>query len=374
MNARTARAFSLVELLIAITVLAFGLLGIAAVFPVVIAQQRASTDQTLGAAAADFAAGRIEAGDTSIVNATQLLLDLDFDVPDDGFASCQGGVLVVFGSGLWVTNFEDDEGLPGFSLSEIRDDGVWEFQPGRASRCQPNGGGSFTIQTFGPPAGEVRIEPAQRLIPAPYSGGGDGGQPEYVWDPIFRRNGVSELEVAVFVRRLDLGIRVIGGQTLSDVLTGNGGGSGDPRLPVTVGGRGTEYSLPMSFAAYFQGPVDGGDDGRPLNQLIITDDELDGRSDRDDRDRAIRVGQLLLDNRGIVRTVRKIVERSPNGDLIVEVTPPASPAEAMDETGPPLSRSEIDGSRPTAERYRWVQQVVFTEETPAAIRVARVRG
>ncbi|MEO0386082.1 MAG: prepilin-type N-terminal cleavage/methylation domain-containing protein [Pseudomonadota bacterium] len=56
---RLRRAFSLVEILFAIVVLSLGLLGIAAVFPVVITQQQRAQDVVGGAVAATAARGAL---------------------------------------------------------------------------------------------------------------------------------------------------------------------------------------------------------------------------------------------------------------------------------------------------------------------------
>ncbi len=54
-----SRAFSLVEILIAILILGLGLLGLGAVFPAVIAQQRGAVEKTQGAAVAASAAATV---------------------------------------------------------------------------------------------------------------------------------------------------------------------------------------------------------------------------------------------------------------------------------------------------------------------------
>jgi len=105
-------------------------------------------------------------------------------------------------------------------------------------------GGGDTLMDFD--ARPIRITMNERLIPRPSLG--SSVQPRFVWDFIARRvpSGQTPLAVqsgarnpepfyddavqlAIFIRRIDVGIRVPGGQTLADVLQGVGG---DPRVAV----------------------------------------------------------------------------------------------------------------------------------------------
>jgi Tfp pilus assembly protein PilV len=68
---RALAAFSLIEVLISVLVLALGLLGLGAMFPVIIRQQRQATDATLGTMAAN--AARLELENNGIFRGTPSL-------------------------------------------------------------------------------------------------------------------------------------------------------------------------------------------------------------------------------------------------------------------------------------------------------------
>ncbi len=62
---RIRRAFSLIEILIAVIILGLGLLGLAALFPVVIREQRIGTDNVLGVTVANSARAIVDGPDWS---------------------------------------------------------------------------------------------------------------------------------------------------------------------------------------------------------------------------------------------------------------------------------------------------------------------
>lgn len=370
----------------AVTVLALGLLGIAAVFPVVISQQRTAQDETAGLAASIAVAGELSRAE-DLVDWDALLGDLAFDVPGDAgkpnasFIGCSGSRVIAYPTGLWATNWTGSAGVaspvvPGLRLSEYRDNGVIEVDVGLPWACVATGSQTVNLVvtprqlSAGPGVVDpalVEIQPAARLLPQPFS----GDQPVYVWDPVLRRSVAGELEAAIFVRRIDATIRVPSGQTMSDVLAGPGGG----RLPVTVRGQGQQYSLPRSFGAYFS-------QGREADRLFITADNLDGRSTAAERNAAIRPGQRLLDNLGVVRRVVRVVGPNPAAlnELEVVVSPPSSASQALT-----VQQASGGGSgtlrgfgtsspTPVTGLYRVVRQVVFTDESPADVFVRKVGG
>jgi prepilin-type N-terminal cleavage/methylation domain-containing protein len=210
----TRRAFSLIEVLISVVVLGLGLLGLAAVFPVVLAQQRSVTDASVGVSversAVAFLRGAVtranEAGNTN--------------------AAGRRGWNVLLGDTQWSR-------LPTGSRH-----GPW-------TTATISAGASGQAAGFGmdPTDGALylggsashleRIPVGARLSPTPYT---SEAQPRFVWDFVPRRvdqgrpgtDADDAVQVAVFVRRLDAGLRLSPGVTLSDALTG-----GMPGAPAT---------------------------------------------------------------------------------------------------------------------------------------------
>lgn len=351
-------AFSLVELLVALVVLALGLLGIASVFPVVISQQRQALDDTVGYAQAKQVEAELRSEQGGLLLFPSLLLgDMDFDVPDNSFRGCRGGEVYALPSGLWVTDPGDLPHTSGGS-EQAAERGEILLEADQGSRCDGSGFDEYSLDSDD--REEVRITPAMRLLPQPYSG--DGIEPQFVWDPVFRRGFDGGLEAIVFVRRIDRTIRVPDGQRLSDVLTAGA------RLPVTPGGRGGDtYSRPRSFAAWVEQPDGTKDTG--LDIISITDDPLDGYSRPRDRDSAIYPGQLLVDNLGQVREVIEVLGVQ-DGDLRVRVNRPVASGETLERREHLAVLDETD--QVYTGRYAVLRQVVFTDEEPVSVQVITV--
>jgi hypothetical protein len=161
-----------------------------------------------------------------------------------------------------------------------------------------------------------------RMYPQPYS----GLQPEYIWDLVPRKRTDGTLQVAVFVRRIDSGIAIPGGSSLSEVLvgqidvnqqnvtvlpvaedpntgvpTGNGRGvySGIRSAPLTIVQTGS-----ITLAA-----VSRGDDS--VNQLA-------------------RVGQKFIDNLGDQPSVQTIVAREVINDQVILTLSPGYSSDLVD--------------------------------------------
>lgn len=260
-----------------------------------------------------------------------------------------------------------DSQFPGFDY----DTGLWSYDTG-------------TIPSV--PLGDIyvtQLPVAARLYPMPYS----GKDPRFVWDVAMRREPSGDrLQAAIFVRRVDARIRVPKDHSLSDVLAGGGGiDYNDTRLPVAIINDGSARS---GTIAPDQGPNDASFyaaiqslkvEVHPehLDWLIFTD----GRNGGVDTSvsLATKVGQKLVDNTGVVRTVIGVPQPSDGDPLegfmtsarVVIVDPPFLPNNAGgDDTsdirpgGTYSQNKDYDD-----ERASWVRQVIFTPRTPVAVRV-----
>ncbi|MFG0328183.1 MAG: type II secretion system protein [Phycisphaerales bacterium JB037] len=368
------RGFTLIEILIAIVILSLGLLGLAAIFPVVVFQQRIATDQAQGGNAA-------EAAETFLRrNASLHQRNADTTIQDDrrGFEWLR----------VAESNFVDVRFEPLWSPF-----GEWET---------PNETDSF--MTIDPRTGLLTIEAesgglpveipvAQRLIPAPYA---ESGEPIYVWDVAMRRvitesdrNGAPKptrndaIEVAVFVNRVDSGIEVptrfrddanqqaAKGRRLrlSDVLvqdpnelvprefavpvsveqlSGENDGIGRPRKDGAIDQSGNRRGYAVPFTIAVATSLDYDDPTEIERNRIELD--LSGRADaRVLFELASQPGQRLVDGQGNLYTVVRADETAAN---TVIVRPPVpSSIQLSDE----------------------LREVVLTPKVPVSVRLFRVQ-
>lgn len=412
---RGCRGFTLIEVLLGILILALGLLGLGAVIPVVVREQRAASDATLGVAVA--------------ASAEQYLTrSLGFDPSTPGVTAwdvmlnTRSFSPVLAGNTRYLWNAVQRPIDPGLQLTEgtgrnlgsppldrVRLNGEFSFNEAtgemrwiatlyeRQIRSTPTSpwitafdlGGRF----------EVSIPIADRLWPSPQvqtseslPAGRDPFRPLFVWDFAARRvppragAGLSmvptvtmpeSVQVAVFVRRLDLNIRVPavrdltarGDYTLFGVLTGRVPAEFQ-RLPVAVDDQGL--------------PTNQGFDSRnpssrrysQIQQLQATFDPLDPR--RGERDvlllssaqpnpllrLAAIPGQRLVDNLGNVYTVRGV----PDPETLASSTR----VEVFVE--PPVPEGVLRQGDPAAtdDNPNVLRQVIFTPQVPAAVRVFTV--
>lgn len=356
----TRAGFTLIEVLIATLILSLGLLGLFALFPGVIQQQRNARDEALGTVAARTATSLLEGGSLFEPQAlTYLRQDPYFSFRSRNHASCADernpknnaadrGVAY-----LWENDW-DWTGL----LPEVRnrylDEGILTFGGGKVVlRCNPTILQRDSSSVFA----------ASRVLPEVYV-----GTPQFVWDVVMRRvaptgpddpKGVP-LQAAIFVRRIDPGIDVPREKTLSDVLTGrNLSSATQRRLPVTVDPRG----LPSGdgagrYALVLSAEVEAlpSDPNLPRGLMLLK--KSDGPYAREnDLDMARQVGQKLVDNFGVVRTVTEVPTKYPNG---VIVDPPVA-VEQMQ--GPAyLGDTDIPANAPQN-----VVQVIFTPQVPVRV-------
>lgn len=389
------RGFTLLEVLIAVVVLAFGLLGVVAVFPAVIDVQRRAQDAVLG--------GSLAASAEAYVNASVLdseTLDwINWEELSDGATgirrfparevltndrSISNAGAAVRPSPVVILDFLWD--IP----TAVGETGTLEWGGGAAGQRYLPSSGTGSLIEFLP---TITFDVGQRLLPDDAS----GDAPRYVWDAIVRRvdTGVGTpvaagdrtsvrvdadrlpelpVEVAIFVRPIDRGIRVPAGLTLRDALRGyrltseiNGplvrdglddrerffpvavaDGKLEERTPGLSLASGASYSLPITVV-----PGSNLNDRMDRLELNPDDNQVDyGDITDDDREfRMIRalgqVGQLFIDNFGIVHRVTRVIEDEDEPrNVTIEFSPPLTPD--------------------------W-RQIVFTPQVPADIRVVRTR-
>ncbi|MEL6497716.1 MAG: prepilin-type N-terminal cleavage/methylation domain-containing protein [Planctomycetota bacterium] len=407
MTQRSARkpGFTLLEVLIAVVVLAFGLLGVVAVFPAVIDVQRRSQDAVLG--------GSLAASAEALLNSSVLeseTLDwydwesetspgvrrfppsevLSNDVSISALGPPQGPAddQVVRLDFLWDSVEVDDEGV--LVLGGTGRNAAVPFRFSDVDRTTPVSGSQALP--------EIEFPVSQRLLPDEAS----GDEPRYIWDVLVRRVDVgiglalndarSEVEVPlarlpelpvelmVIVRPVDRGIRVPVGLTLRDTLRGYelapGPGGAivrdplseiDRRFPVSAadsdlatpqpGARlndSSQYSLPIFGRRVGSAPTE------PVSQFAFGSGpkQVDFRqrrpgtppvlvNTRNAQREFAKVGQIFVSDRGIVHRVTRVASDADDEDEIrVSFEPPITPG--------------------------W-RQIVFTPQVPADIRVIRAR-
>ena len=255
-----AAGFSLIEVLVSVVVLALGLLGLAAVFPTVIRQQRLASDGVEGKS--------LERSISELVLKNSLL-----NAPSVGGPN-QNGEYNVNDLRGWRTLTGDRTWSELINNNYSQPPTYWSYQgdwvvPNVITGTGFNGGINIVANTgdvvIGAPSaggpliieGGVPIPLSERLVPTPDLA--NGVVPRYVYDLAARRIDVGfqlvsaeagggsqffrniainddRVEVAVFVRRIDSGVRVPPGESLSNVLLGRGVTSAARRIPVAADG------------------------------------------------------------------------------------------------------------------------------------------
>lgn len=390
MKTRLRRAFSLVEILFAIVVLSLGLLGIAAVFPVVITQQQRAQDVVGGAVAATAARGALGNGGAI---AELILIQDGFD--SDRVLDEEGDT--ASGSNGGNGSFDNDAILGGDPRASSNDpddlyEYLWESDwvwAGFSNSINPSSGGlgddRLGLIAFGPAQvdGEriAQVSVESRLVPQPSL----GQDPEYVWDFMLRRAPDLSIEAAVFVRRIDPQIRTAGRRS--------GGSATPPTLSEILFDADGDHEdlVPLAFDYDNRVRVPGGDtsrgDGRVGYSTILAleaevhdnfntigpavgayielsaNDPAGGPNVTNDLARDVRLllqpGQRFVDNLGVVRTVV-----GPGLDRDGEVEP------TWLRVSPPYTAAELRNSD-SAESGR-LRQILYTAEVPVSVFVVEV--
>lgn len=402
------RAFTLLEILISVVVLAIGLVGVVAIFPAVIDLQRRAQDVVIGTAAASSAEATLVG---TFVENKSLDWNSDWDEVFNSNPFTRKDLFPVFDilrldPGISVRDARVPVGASGF-IYDFLWDVRWEWERQRNTDTEQvlvetgdlvlGGGRSYkrflenNVEVTLP---EVTLGLGQRLMPDAAS----GQDPRYVYDMVVRRvdagigfspRGGSgtrtyekqvqiarlpelPIQIAVFVRRVDRNIRTPLGVSLREAITGV---NDDPDDSDNI--RDADRRLPLAvdndnFARVIQNGKPGEHSySRPIQALLrdttISEtkegsgvfDLFDPYSLRFNEPNVVadtaatsltQVGQLFVDNQGVVRQVVSIVERD-------------SPATAVLRVDPPFSTDSLDEFR----------QIVFTPQVPVGIRVITTR-
>jgi len=349
--------FSLVEVLIAIFVLAIGLLGVAAVFPAVVRQQRTATDAVQGISiqrsVEELLRGHSELSEANVTTS---------DAEGNQLLSPRGWALIAGDAnfsrgGDWAAANEVAAGAgpsaPGISLDTANGD------------MFVGSNGAF---------GSIRIPLAERLIPRPSSG--SSVEPRFVWDfiarrvaagekPVIRDNGTSSnfskydddtLQLAVFVRRIDSGIRTPGGRSLGDVLTA------DNRSVVPVA---EDRDGRPTFDGYGRGTAPRYSPIRTTNVSVVRNADTQRwmlnvvTADQATSFAALRphfeqLGQKFVDSRGMVHEVVRVNRDVSPVQLTID--PALASGLVIDAQGAVMS-----------------PEVYFTSQVPASVSVVTIR-
>lgn len=168
------RAFTLVEMLFGIFILALGVISISALFAVGITQQKRSAEAIEGPMAARHAAdvlrGKLQAED---------------------FGAHQSRV--GFGGSIVWEEFDFGWSHPAFDLDTGE---VWCFLPADTMTTLP-----YSQVKYGPTAPDIRFTQSERLWPQGAPNTNVEYAPRYAWDFCIRRTG-GKVEAAIFVYRV----------------------------------------------------------------------------------------------------------------------------------------------------------------------------
>lgn len=294
------RAFSLIEVLIAVVALAIGLLGLAAVYPVIVGQQRDAANSTTGESF------------TKSVRA-YLSAHADLNNPQRGWNALYDNIA--------------PNPLGGNTVPE------WEFDDLYQGTVET------TLQWPAISGTDLFIPVSERLWPTRAA---SASRPRLVWDlaaltPLATLNGpVGPMRVAVFVRPVDLGIpdRAGAGNSAWDqILSG-------ARVPIaenndvpTRDGNGdyaSLFELELEVYDFRTGEVfDGSEPGHSPNSFRVLS-VTDGRTAQRTENALSRVGQRIVDRHGNVYRVTG--SKATTDGLLLRVSPSV-----------PSSVSGIDG-------------------------------
>ena len=402
------RAFTLLEILISVVVLAIGLVGVVAIFPAVIDLQRRAQDTVIGQNAASSAEAQLVG--TFVENPSLNWLDWESAYSENDLTQINRfPVFEILGKdvGISVRDARVPVGASDYTYDFLWDvRWEWERQENddafdvlESTGDLVLGGGTAykAIHDNDKTLPTLTLALGDRLMPDSAS----GADPRYVYDMVVRRvdagigfvprgdsgNRTYEkrvpaarldelpLQIAVFVRRIDRNIRVPVGVSIREAITGVNDdpddtgsiASGNRRLPLAVtfgdacrliqNGKPGDHSYSAPVAALLRDTTILRSDDNNENVWDLFDPASlrhvgNGTNATSAAERLTQVGQLFVDNTGVVRKVTAIVQKEIDGASrnVLSVTP----AFSTDST----------------DVYR---QIVFTPQVPVDIRVLTTR-
>lgn len=371
MRTRPAHAFSLIEVLIAVLILALGLLGLGALFPVVIREQRIGTEMTMGILAADAARAELDALQLPDVNG------------EDFWAAWRQGAAPI------IPNTQPSAGgvqaripIPG-DYTPVGPSGGWYVPP-----IDPQSGDLKLGLDDGNPPPHVFAPHIVKVYDRLYPRDIKDIQPQFVWDMAVQRvidsdgaNSNDALRFVIFVRRIDPRIRVpvanlpgaVGLRkiTLLDTLTNRNLPNADWRVPVAADSTttyptqdglgspaGPNYAVPRIVEVFFYYESAGSPDDRRRDRLYARSNQV-GVSH--DWELAKQVNQRLIDNLGNQYTVIEAGVDANRGQF-VRISPEV-PAFVTTQMAQPFAAVNADA----------IRQVVFTPQVPAGVVIWTVK-
>lgn len=393
-----APAFTLVEILISILILALGVLGLGALFPVIIREQRLGTDAAAGVSASNSArailtqsewgAGLGAVGGSQhpiLLNygasaGTQFLWNVlrnpnylsDTHATDlvqkglgKGYRAGQPGSFQYYGQGEWYTTVVDPVtgtlklGYPDVNNAALSISGTGNVYFGNTALCP----------------GWVNVPLTTRLYPA-------GNEPQFVWDVAFQR--VSDFEhthdpiddpirAAIFVRRLDPRLRAAG-STIREAIAGGAllpvgedAATGNP----TLDGTGQYSTIKTCEIEFYFNPSTPSMNHR--DRLYQPQGWVYGQPANLARMWALmkQPGQKLVDNLGNVYTVvGSGTEAGVGTGEYLKIDPPVPESVTAQRAAPAVNETSTYADAYYAKRA--IRQVAFTPQIPVSVTLVEV--